>query len=77
MDVQTVTIGNIPFICTALSYLSNSAWPTVNFVCSRTLLVDERYFASHKQHVVLKALWHPGSPSHSHLCVITSDNTLR
>ena len=49
----------------------------IQLLVCRSVLLDERYFGSHRKETVLKVLWHPGSPNGSHLCVLCSDDVLR
>ncbi|XP_067015335.2 nuclear pore complex protein Nup88 [Anabrus simplex] len=39
--------------------------------------LDDRYFACHPYIEVRRVRWHPGSPTDSHLVVLSSENTLR
>ena len=46
-----------------------------NFVC-RTFPVAERFFTSNISVQLLQASWYPNASS-PHICLLTSDNTLR
>ncbi|XP_067951982.1 nucleoporin 88-like [Watersipora subatra] len=46
-------------------------------ILCKSLLVDERYFSCRSKKSVLKVLWHPGSPTSSHICLLTVDNSIR
>ncbi|XP_065201215.1 nuclear pore complex protein Nup88 isoform X2 [Planococcus citri] len=46
-------------------------------ITCRCTILDERYFSCKKSRIVKQVKWHPGSPSFSHLVVLTTEDTLR